>query len=210
MQELCRRNLAWDDPIPQDLLEETIKWMEGVESLKEVKVERCIKPNHANGQAQLELHTFADASEYEYGAGVYARCKVGNQVKVQLLFGKSRVAPIQTVSVPRLELTAAVVACQCYQFVVNELDTQVNASFFWTDSQTVLKYLANTATRFKTFVAHRVAAIHEISDVSQWNYSPSSKNPADHASRGVWPQEMCKIQHWLKGPDFLTEDIKNY
>ena len=209
-QELCKRQLDWDDEVPDDLLERALCWIRAVEDLKKLKVKRCKKPSGTTKSGTFELHTFSDASEVGYGAVVYARYRVGQQVQVSFLFGKSRVAPIQFVSVPRLELTAAVIACRCYRFIVEELDITPEASFFWTDSQTVLKYLENTSTRYKTFVAHRIAEIHETSKPSQWYYVPTAQNPADLASRGVWPQEQNKLKFWIQGPQFLQNDKADY
>ena len=47
--------------------------------------------------------------------------------------------------------------------------------------------------------------IQDLSDVNQWNYVPSEKNPADLASRGVNPGDSEKLQFWLEGPKFLHE-----
>lgn len=58
----------------------------------------------------------------------------------------------------------------------------MNPSVFWTDSQTVLKYIGNDYTRFKTYVANRVALIRDNTDLSQWRYVKSKDNPADDAS----------------------------
>ena len=61
-------------------------------------------------------------------------------------------------------------------------------------------------SRYLTFVAHRIAFIHETSKPSQWNYVPTDKNPADLASRGVWPQERSKLKFWMEGPEFLQSN----
>ena len=73
---------------------------------------------------------------------------------------------------------------------------------------TVLRYLRNVSTRFKVFVAHRVQQIQELSDVAFWNYVPTDKNPADHASRGFHSSEAAQLTMWLTGPKFLQEESK--
>ena len=57
--------------------------------------------------------------------------------------------------------------------------------FFWTDSQVILGYIRNELKRFKVFVANRVQNIRNHSDVSQWKYVKTSKNPSGFASRGL-------------------------
>lgn len=208
-QELCRRQLEWDDSIPEELLQKTVKWFDDIAKLRSIRIPRCIKPEQGTDN-RLELHTFSDASEYAYGAGVYARYSSEAEIRVCLLIGKSRVAPLKIVSIPRLELTAAVVACQLYQFVIRELDLTPHSCHFWTDSTTVLRYLENTSSRYKIFVAHRVSAIREASDVSQWRYVPTAVNPADLASRGIEPSEQDKLSKWIEGPEFLRDHVESY
>ena len=122
--------------------------------------------------------------------------------------GKSRVAPIKSLSIPRLELTAALVAAKLAKFIQDECDYSELPVYFWSDSMTVLRYLRNVSTRFKVFVAHRVQQIQELSDVASWNYVPTDKNPADHASRGFHSSDTAKLKMWLAGPPFLQEETK--
>ena len=209
-QELCRRQIEWDDAIPADLLNDVKRWLSAVPELRSMRIPRCIKPSPGAGEVKLELHTFCDASEFAYGAAVYARSSNSHDVKVSLLMGKSRVAPLKTLSIPRLELTAAVVAVKLHRFVLDELDAVPSASWFWTDSMTVLRYIENTSSRYKTFVAHRIEAIHEATRPEQWNYVPTELNPADHASRGVHPGDSKRLTHWLFGPGFLADSVADW
>ena len=70
----------------------------------------------------------------------------------------------------------------------------------------VLGYIRNEAKRFKVFVANRVQLIRENSDVSQWRYIETKKNPADDASRGLSPCNSKKVKRWINGPEFLWQD----
>ena len=82
-------------------------------SLSEIKISRCVKPSDFN-VSSIEFHHFADASTSGYGVCSYLRLvDINGNVSVSLVFAKSRVSPIKPVTVPRLELAAAVLASRC-------------------------------------------------------------------------------------------------
>lgn len=76
---------------------------------------------------------------------------------------------------------------------------------FMSDSTSVLKYINNKTSRFKIFVANRVAEILSTTKSSQWRHVSTSSNPADLASRGTRVNTFLKSEVWLLGPSFLTE-----
>ena len=201
-QEMCRLSLEWDDELPQASAEEFCKWRSATSSLNNLRIPRCFQSGSSD-DCQFELHFFCDASEFAYGTAVYFKVIAPGGVFVNLVLGKSRVAPLKPVSIPRLELTAATLVARQSRFILEELDVSEVQLYFWTDSMTVLRYLRNVSTRFKTFVAHRVQLIQDLTDVSSWNYVPSEKNPADLASRGLSPADDEKLGFWLDGPEFL-------
>ena len=104
------------------------------------------------------------------------------------------------------ELAAAVTAVKLSVAVCQELEYKFNRVRFWTDSTSVIQYIANESKRLKTYVANRLAVIREHSKLSQWRYVNTDANPADLFSLGVMPASYKKSETWLKGPDFLLED----
>ena len=86
------------------------------------------------------------------------------------LFDKACVAPLKVITIPRLELSAAVVATRLNKMIRSEIDLSIDFTMFWTDSTTVLGYVANKDKRFKTFAANRLAVIHETTAPTQWRY----------------------------------------
>ena len=70
----------------------------------------------------------------------------------------------------------------------------------------VLRYIQNTPSAFKIFVANRLEIIHDITEADRWFYIPTKLNPADAAFRGIMPNEIEKINAFLKGPDFLSNE----
>ena len=72
-----------------------------------------------------------------------------------------------------------------------------------TCSITVLKHIQNRKARFHTFVANRLAVIHDGSHTSEWRYINTKLNPADHASRGQSVNSLLQEEKWIKALNFL-------
>ena len=120
LQELCHRRCGWDDNIPADISYQWTGWLEDLKRLASFKVKRCIKPKHFGQPITAELHNFYDASED--GFCTYLRIENSeSQVHVSFLLGKVRVTPLKQITIPRLELTAAVLAVRGDQMLQAEL-----------------------------------------------------------------------------------------
>ena len=172
---------------------------------------RCLKPERFSKIKRTQLHHFADASQIAYSAVSYARMvNANNDVHCAFLIGKSRLAPLKTMTIPRLELSAAVLAVNLDRMLQRELDITIHDSIFWTDSMTVLQYIENETRRFHTFVANRLAIIHDGSEPSQWRYVDTDLNPADDATRGLTVAEIMENNRWLRGPEFLWKEEDNW
>ena len=148
------------------------------------------------------LYAFSDASTKAYGAVVYI-CQ--NQ-ETSLVMSKSRVAPIKTITLPKLELMAAVMATRLVQFVRSSIHLQTDDPsthiHMWTDSQIVLHriYKSHLSNRF---ISHRVAEIVGASPANTWSFTPSSDNPAYLLTRGISAQQLFSSQLWLQRPQWL-------
>ena len=173
--------------------------------LNEIEVFRYLKPTEFGRVVSIQLHHFADASSYGYGACSYLRfLDHRGSVHLSFLIGKSRLAPMKSVTIPRLELTAAVLAVKLDELVRKELDLSLDSSFFWIDSTSVLYCIKNCTKEFPVFVANRLAIIESHTDIIHWHHVPSKLNPADTASRGVEANKLS-CSEWLQGPSFLLQ-----
>ena len=151
-----------------------------------------------------QIHHFSDASESGYGSVAYLRLtSEEGRSHCSFLMGKSRVAPLKQVTIPRMELTAATVSVRLNKVMEKELEIPVNQKIFWTDSMPVLGYIENETTRFHTFVANCIAVIRDGSEPSEWRYVETECNPADDASRGLSFDALSSMSSWINGPDFL-------
>ena len=204
LQSECRSGKGWDDRLGPEAEAAWQKWLQELPKLELYKVERCLLPSRFTLSDKMVLHHFSDASQVAYGVVSYLRSENHEgDVWCGFVMAKSRLAPLKTMTIPRLELSAAALAVKVDAMLRRELELQVTDSVFWTDSMIVLQYICSTSRRFQTFVANRVALIHDGSDPSQWRYVKSEQNPADDASRGLTADEMLNKERWAKGPEFL-------
>ena len=204
MQQLCQAKLGWDDCIPEHLETQWKQWKSQLKMLEEIEVDRCIKPKKFGKVVNTSLHHFSDASDVGYGQATYIRLvNRDGDIHCSLLIGKSRVAPLKTIAIPRMELIAATVSVKVASMVKKQIELNIDSETFWTDSKVVLGYIQNESKRFKVFVANRVQLIHENSGREQWKYVNTSLNPADYASRGIDPSKIDKSEKWFYDPSFL-------
>ena len=198
-QEATRRGLDWDDPVPDDLARKWRAWQSSLQNLCNLSFSRCVVPAwFENGIA--ELHHFSDASAVGYGACSYLRVVAPDgRINVSLIASKGRLAPLKTITIPRLELTAAVTAVQLDILIRSSLDIECMPSTFWTDSKIVLAYICSEHKRFKVFVANRVRS----DDVPQLTNGITSMGIT---TRPMWYLEVVVLMMsrncGSKGPSF--------
>ncbi|XP_076301820.1 uncharacterized protein LOC143219898 [Lasioglossum baleicum] len=205
IQDLWRLRIAWDDPISGPALDRWTAIYTRLLSLAEVQIPRWTGHSHSNGH--LELHGFADASNIAYAAVIYARCiSPTGQITVSLLAGKSKVAPLTPVTIPRLELQGAELLSRLMAFVLSAFENATVKCFCWTDSTVVLAWLRSHPSKWKPYVANRVANIQTRLPNASWQHVPTAENPADCASRGLLSDDLLRHELWWHGPEWLGLD----
>ena len=104
-----------------------------------IKVPRCLRFGPEQVALSETLHTFVDASQDAYGAVVYSRVVYeSGSVSTGLVAAKSRVAPLTTTSIPRLELLAAVLGLRLTESTSRVFSGALGQAVFWSDSMNVL------------------------------------------------------------------------
>ncbi|KAK3710896.1 hypothetical protein QZH41_016322 [Actinostola sp. cb2023] len=200
LQDLCSKGLGWDDKIPEYDKQRWESWLSDLPKLEQFSIPRCFKPPDFTDVQRRELHHFSDASSHGYGAVSYLRqIDASGKVHCSLVTAKSRLAPLKAMTIPRMELSAAVLATRLDRMIQQEFTITIDSSTFWTDSTCVLRYIENKDKRFQTFVANRVAAILDQSTETQWKYVETSLNPADEASRGMTVDAFLHNKRWTDG-----------
>ncbi|XP_015376264.1 PREDICTED: uncharacterized protein LOC107170613 [Diuraphis noxia] len=178
MQKLWQIKVNWDDVLPDNICAEWQRYRDGLPSLNNLRIPRKIISNKI--VVITEIHGFVDASEKAYGACLYLRTTgVHKNIDVKLICAKSNVAPLKIVSLPRLELCAALLLSRLRNKLIPKLNLKINRRRFWTDSKVVLAWITSPSGRWKTFVAHRVCEIQELAACSEWSHVPTHDNAAD-------------------------------
>ena len=93
----------------------------------------------------VELHVFGDSSQDVFSAVAFLRARMdrneGTETQLAFVFGKARVAPMKALTIPKLELQAAILAARLKDEIQEALTVSVERTFMWTDSTTVLQWL---------------------------------------------------------------------
>ena len=95
-------------------------------------------------------------------------------------------------SIPRLELQAAVYSVKLRTLIVQEHDLQIDSVTLWTDSVTVLQWLQSADKKQNVFYANRAADILENSTIDEWKHVNGELNSSDFGTRGITIQKLTK------------------
>ena len=130
----------WDKHILLNNIQDSSRLREEIPAFKDVEIPRNYIPDKT--VSSIELHTFIDASKYALSAVSYMSIEYSDRsISVKFFMGKARVAPIKRMTMPNLEMQAAVYGDQLAQFIKEEQDIEYSDCVFWSDSTTVLYWL---------------------------------------------------------------------
>ena len=151
---------------------------------------------------QIELHMFGDSSQHVFCAVGFLLARLSMLHKTQSSFGKTRAAPMKAISIPKLELQAALLAIRLKDDMMTALTASINQVYMWTESTAVLQWL-KSCDKLPVFVANRVVEIIlESTTIDEWHHVLSGNNPADTGTRGI-SSEALKDSSWVIGPSIL-------
>ncbi|XP_043474987.1 uncharacterized protein LOC122506733, partial [Leptopilina heterotoma] len=203
IQDLWIRHLDWDETLPDDL---SVRWKSYCHELNNVQKITIPRWTGLTSHDVIEIHGFADASSRAYAAVVYLRIQnVSKKINVSLLLGKTKVAPLKTLTIPRLELCAAVLLAKLLKKIVNDLQLDDVPVYGWSDSTIVLAWLSKHPSTWRTFIANRVETIQSLIPTASWKHVPTADNPADCATRGIYPLKLLNHELWWSGPKWLSD-----
>ncbi|XP_074026502.1 uncharacterized protein isoform X1 [Leptinotarsa decemlineata] len=160
----------------------------------------------------IMLVSFADASMDGYGAVAYVRTVTEKrEIAVNLLCAKSKVSPFKIVTIPRLELVAALLLSRFVKHVLKIFNNKICISkiFAFSDSTTVLQWMNSTLLK-DIFVANRVAQIKDNISKAEWCHISGLTNPADILFRGATPSQLMENYLWISGPTWMKLPVEDW
>ena len=122
---------------------------------------------------------------------------------------RSRVAPVRSITLPKLELMAAVIATRLASFVVKSLHLTTTdiTVHLWSDRQMItFHWIYDIKQTFTTnpFIASQVTEITQTFPAFVWTYVAIDDNPADLLTRGISVEQLKSSHLWLHGPSWLA------
>ena len=162
MQEIWTSGTDWDEPLETHILDQASKWFAESTHLSNIRSPRSLREISDEVEVEKKLHVFVDASQKAYAAVVYQRSVYQNgKISVAFVASKSKVAPLNAVSIPRLELMGAMLGLSLALSVGQGIDVGISDMKFWRESMNVLYWIKKPSRSFKPFVANRVGELHD-------------------------------------------------
>ncbi|XP_058817345.1 uncharacterized protein LOC131680649 [Topomyia yanbarensis] len=204
LQDIWRSSVGWDDAIEETHNNKWRTWLKLLPQVENLKIPRCYLPTTIAGDLiDVQLHTFVDASELGMSAVVYLRIERGARIECSLVGSKTRVAPIKYLTIPGLELQAAVIGARLADSIAGSLSIKISRRFFWSDSRNVLSWLRADHRRYSQFVAARVSEVLELTELKDWRWVPTKQNVADEGTKWQRQPSLTIDSRWFNVPTFL-------
>ncbi|XP_060559357.1 uncharacterized protein LOC132719590 [Ruditapes philippinarum] len=139
-----------------------------------------------------------------YATAIYLQQENATDVKSNLIFAKTRLAPVKAMTIPRLEVMAVLIGVRCLKFVKTQLMIEISQEYLWTDSQVALDCI-NIKKQLPVFVKNRVKEIKN-NNCSIIAHVDTKNNPADIATRAIVLKFIRKLKNLKDDAKYLTCD----
>lgn len=209
-QDMWAEKIDWDEPMTTQLHSQWDTFGKQMQLINTIKIPRWLHTSEKQGN--VEFHGFSDASQSAYSAVIYAKIMdEHNNIKIYILAAKTKVAPRENpITLPKLELCGALLLANLFDHVTAAMEFPSIKKYTWCDSMITLAWIAAAPTKWKTFVSNRTKIIRQILPPECWRYVASADNPADCASRGIFPEELLQHTLWWNGPSWLVNNEEDW
>ncbi len=200
---------GWETPLDEEEEEEFGQLLRDLKELREIRSPRCMQPLEGQFKNPMLL-IFGDGSREACCTLVYLRWERDDgTARCFLVTGKTQVAPKVKITIPRMELVAAVNSVRLARKVREALKIPLSGTRYFTDSSAVLGMLRTESGKFLELVGARVSEVKVNSDVeNEWRWLEGNCNPADLGTRSratprdmVFGSEYQVRMPWLAEPE---------
>ncbi|XP_058449080.1 uncharacterized protein LOC131429046 [Malaya genurostris] len=204
VQDLWRTGCEWDETIDDLSFKKWLRWTNILLDVESFRLPRSYFGNARSEEIEdVQLHIFADASETAYGCVAYFRAIVRGKVVCSLVISRAKVAPLKQLSIPRLELQAAVLGARLSKTVQDNHNFSISRVVFWIDAEVVLSWIRSDQRRYKQFVGFRIGEILSLTKLTDWYGIPTRLNIADQITKWGKDPEIHPNSPWVRGQPFL-------
>ena len=214
IQKLWRLGYTWDETVTHDLVLEIQNWIDSSKYVKNFVLKRVYFPDIPwTTIKNLEIISYSDASNHAFRSVVYMRTyRSDGSCATSFIASKSRVSPLQRLTIPRLELLGCVTSARLVSSIISDLEFHSNnievTVKHYTDSTVALSWIKSDPFTLQLFVSNRVTLIQSLSDPTCWFHTPGTENPSDILSRGCLMDQLLSNENWLNGPSSI-ESVNN-
>ena len=207
LRELCKAKIDWDLILSGELMDSWNRLRSSLQYSPTISISRCYMEGISEEIISCTLCGFCDASNKAYAGVVYLLLETSAGFSVKFVAAKTRVAPLQQQTIPRLELLSALLLARLMSTIAKGLEFELTLSspYCFTDSMVSLCWIKGSDKTWKTFVQNRVAEIRRLVPTDCWRHCPGTENPADIPSRGTNPLELSTKVLWHTGPPWLGQ-----
>lgn len=146
-----------DSPLPKDMEIKWSQWKQSLQDLEGLQIPCAYTSFSTAGTLRRELCVFANASVRAIAAVAYIKVTSHReQTEIGFILGKAKLAPQPDLTIPRLELCAAVFAVEIAEIIAIEMETTFDNITYYTDSKVVLGYIHKQSRRFYVYVHNRI------------------------------------------------------
>jgi hypothetical protein len=185
---------GWESALDKEEEEDEFRTLlRDLSDLRKIRFPRCVQPLEGQFKRPM-LMVFEDRSRESCCMLVYLRWeRKDGTACCRLVTGKTQVAPKVKITIPRMELVAAVNSVRLAKKTREALRIPLAGTRFFTDSSAVLGMLRTESGKFNEFVGARVSEVKVNSNVEgEWRWLEGNCNPADLGMRSnATPQDMA-------------------
>jgi hypothetical protein len=196
----------WETPLDKEEEEEFRQLLRDLKELREIRFPRCVQPLEGQFKRPMLL-VFGDGSREACCTLAYLRWERDDgTARCVLVTGKTQVAPKVKITIPRMELVAAVNSVRLARKVREVLKFPLSETRYFTDSSAVLGMLRTESGKFLEFVGARVSEVKVNSNVEkEWRWLEGNCNPADLGTRSkATPRDMVFGSEYQVGMPWMT------